>query len=148
MANCDLSVYGPNGFFRGFKGSVSNLPNAQLDLHAYYTDDDDGIELRIANPSSDTANVTIRDQYTGKKIALEIEAGRSKSIFFSLERFSGWYDFLITVASDSSVEYHFAGHVETGEDSISDPLFGGPLKHDDNDDEGDNRGNNRGNDGE
>ena len=148
VADCDLSVYGPNGFFRGFKGSVSNWPNAQLDGHVSYNDDDNGIGLRIGNPSSDTASVTILDQYTGKKVGLDIDAGGSESIDFSLERFSGWYDFLITVASDSSVEYHFAGHVETGEDSISDPLFGGPLKHDGNDDEGDNRGDNRGNDGE
>ena len=44
---------------------------------------------------------------------------------YSLNRFSSWYDFVITVASDSSIEYHLAGHLETGTDSISDPALGG-----------------------
>jgi hypothetical protein len=36
----------------------------------------------------------------------------------------GWYDLVITVEGDPGFEYHFAGHVETGEDSISDPAIG------------------------
>jgi hypothetical protein len=30
---------------------------------------------------------------------------------------------VITVASDASIKYHFAGHVENGKDSISDPAL-------------------------
>jgi phospholipase C len=143
VADCDLSVYGPNGFFRGFRGSVSHLRNAQLDVRVHYNDDDNGIELRIANLSADTANVTILDQYTGKKVKFGINAGRSESRYFSLDRFSGWYDFLIIVASDASIEYHFAGHLETGKDSISDPLLGEAPKHGGNGDRDDNEANNR-----
>jgi len=143
VANCDLSVYGPNGFFRAFKGRVPNLRNAQLDVHVHYNDHDNGIELRIANPSADTLNVTILDQYTGKKVTFGINAGRAERRYFSLDQFSGWYDFLITVASDSGIEYHFAGHVETGKDSISDPLLGGSLKHGGNSDGDDNQANDR-----
>jgi len=95
VANCDLSVYGPNGFFRGFKGRVAHLRNAQLDVRVHYNDDDNGIGLRIANPTADAANVTILDQYAGKKVKFDINAWRSESRYFSLERFSGWYDFLI-----------------------------------------------------
>lgn len=42
----------------------------------------------------------------------------------SLSRESGWYDFVITTDADASIEYHLAGHVENGEDSISDPAIG------------------------
>jgi phospholipase C len=130
VANCDLSVYGPNGFFRGFNGSVAGLRNAQLDVRVYYNNQNNGIALGIANPSPQMANVTILDQYSGKSVALAINAGRSDSRYFSLSRFSGWYDFSITVAADPSIRYHFAGHVETGKDSISDPALGGLLNHD------------------
>ena len=125
VANCNLSVYGPNGFFRGFMGNVSSLRNAQLDVRAYYDTQNNGIALQIANPTSHTANVTILDQYTGKSVELAINAGRSDSKYFSLTRLSGWYDLVIAVASDSSIKYHFAGHVETGKDSVSDPAIGG-----------------------
>jgi len=121
----DLSVYGPNGFFRGFSGSVSGLRNAQLDVRASYDHGNNGITLTIGNPSSQTALVTILDQYTGNSVQLTINAGRSASQYFTLSRLSGWYDFVITVASDASIRYHFAGHVETGKDSISDPALGG-----------------------
>ena len=55
----DLSVYGPNGFLRSFKGSVANgTMRSNLDVRAKYdTDDDDGgITLRIAT----TANTPLR----------------------------------------------------------------------------------------
>jgi phospholipase C len=38
---------------------------------------------------------------------------------------SGWYDLTLTVDGDATFAYHAAGHVENGEDSISDPLMGG-----------------------
>jgi phospholipase C len=37
---------------------------------------------------------------------------------------SGWYDLAVTVEG-SDFEYRLAGHLENGEDSISDPLMGG-----------------------
>lgn len=132
VPNCDLSVYGPNGFFRGFNGSVSGLRNAQLDVRAYYADENKGVALVIANPSLQTASVTILDQYTGNSVKLAIFAGRSDSRYFSLSCFSGWYDFAITLASEPSIKYHIAGHVETGKGSISDPALGGVLNYDGN----------------
>jgi hypothetical protein len=32
---------------------------------------------------------------------------------------------VITVAADASIEYHFAGHIEDGNDSITDPAISG-----------------------
>jgi len=127
VVNCDLSVYGPNGFFRGFNGSVSGLRAAQLDVRAYYDNNNNGIALAIANPSAQPASVTILDQYTGRSVNVDINAGRSDSKYFSLARFSGWYGLVIMIASDSSIKYHFAGHVENGKDSISDPALDGLL---------------------
>jgi phospholipase C len=129
LANCDLSVFGPNGFFREFKGSVSGLHSAQLDVRAYYNAQANGIALSIANPSPQTANLSIFDQYTGDRITLSINSGRSDSPYFALAQSFGWYDLLVTLASDPSISYHFAGHVETGRDSISDPAMGGLQIH-------------------
>jgi phospholipase C len=43
----------------------------------------------------------------------------------SLDEFFGWYDLIVTVAEDPTFEYRLAGHVETGQDSFSDPAMGG-----------------------
>jgi predicted nucleic acid-binding protein len=37
------------------------------------------------------------------------------------------YDLVVTVANDPGFEYQIAGHVENGEDSISDPAMGGLI---------------------
>ena len=45
----DLSVYGPNGFMRAFKGAVSQPAKANLDVDFSYDRDDRDIMLRITN---------------------------------------------------------------------------------------------------
>jgi phospholipase C len=130
----DLSVYGPNGFLRGFKGGVSGQRRANLDVRASYDHardgDDDvrgGIKLTISNLAAQIATVRILDKYTGKRIEKELEPGKSMSKRWSLTRVFGWYDLEITVDEDPGFVYHFAGHVETGLDSFSDPAMGGVV---------------------
>jgi phospholipase C len=125
LSVCDLSVYGPNGFYRGFKGAVSSLRNSGLDATAQYAPQMNGIVLVLHNAASNATTVRIVDQYTGQSVNLSIGPGATMSPFFSLARFSGWYDFVITLASDSTIQYRIAGHLETGKPSISDPVLGG-----------------------
>src|SRR5262249_32082860 len=125
LTACDLSVYGPNGFYRAFKGGVLSLRSSQLDVTTQYSPQTNGITLVIRNEASNTASVKIVDQYTGQSVNLSIGSGATQSAFFPLVRFSGWYDFIITVASDSSIQYRIAGHLENGKDSTSDPALGG-----------------------
>jgi phospholipase C len=124
LANADLSVSGPNGFLRAFKGSVSDLGSAQLDVHASYDGKKNSITLVIANGASQSAKVKVLDRYTGKSDDLQIKAKDSETSAWNLNHFSGWYDFVITVPAYPSIEFHFAGHVENGQDSITDPAIG------------------------
>jgi phospholipase C len=121
----DLSVYGPNGFLRAFKGVASSLRSAQLDVRAEYDEKEYGITLVIANRSSQPAKVLVLDKYTGKSVELVIKPKDRLSKDWSLTRLFGWYDFVITVDAYADIEYHFAGHVETGDDSVTDPALGG-----------------------
>jgi phospholipase C len=123
VANCDLSVYGPNGFLRAFKGSVSGLRTAQVDVRTNYDEKTHRITLIITNTSAQPAQVTVLDKYSGKSVDLKIKPADTASPDWSLSHLSGWYDFVITVAADASIEYHFAGHVEDGKDSITDPAI-------------------------
>jgi phospholipase C len=121
----DLSVYGPNGFYRAFKGSVSGLHRAQLEVQASYNDDGSEIALEISNRTSQLTKVGMFNRYTAKKTKLVLGPGDTDSKSWSLTQTSGWYDLTITVDGDDQFQYQAAGHLENGEDSISDPIMGG-----------------------
>jgi phospholipase C len=123
----DLSVYGPNGFYRRFKGAVSGRQHADLQVRTVYYGDANGITLEIANRASLTARVTIFNRYTSRSTTLMLSPNESDSRSWYLTRFGGWYELTVTVEHDPDFQYVFAGHLETGEDSISDPLMGGLL---------------------
>jgi phospholipase C len=120
----DLTVYGPNGFLRAFKGGVAGPHRAHLDVRALYDSRGNGITLTISNHASQPASVSVLNKYTGRRSARMLEAGESFSKRWSSSRVFGWYDLVITVDEDPGFAYQFAGHVETGEDSISDPAMG------------------------
>jgi phospholipase C len=127
MFDYDLSVYGPNGFFRGFKGGMLDPSRANLGVLASYDVDDDAITLVIVNQASQPAQVRVFDKYTGKTIHRVLAPSESTSRRWSLERTWGWYEFAITVDGDTGFEYRLAGHLETGDDSVSDPAMGGLI---------------------
>lgn len=122
----DLSVYGPNGFARYFQGSVgtgaANLavsPSYQCeDVHA-------SIAWQIANLGGKAVEVSILDAYTGNVNTRFLGPHETFADALSLDQFYGWYDLVVTVAGDATFERRLAGHVETGNDSFSDPALGG-----------------------
>jgi phospholipase C len=121
----DLSVYGPNGFHRAFKGGVFGQMRAKLDVRVSYDEDSSDIRLDITNGSSQVAKVSVFNRYSSRNTKLVLEAGESESRTWPLSRNGGWYDLAITVDGDSRFAYRLAGHLENGEDSISDPIMGG-----------------------
>src|SRR5262249_45370889 len=64
----DLSVYGPNGFARYFKGRVGN-GTAALQVSADYRTHNAGlVELTLRNNHTPTATVTVLNAYNGEKL--------------------------------------------------------------------------------
>ena len=60
----DLSVYGPNGFFRGFKGALAGRGN--LDVQERYNTKSQQIVLTMTNRGSQTVSVRILNRYTSR----------------------------------------------------------------------------------
>jgi phospholipase C len=56
---------------------------------------------------------------------VDVQEHEAQSKSWWLSRTQGWYGLAITVEADAQFQYHFAGHLENGEDSISDPIMGG-----------------------
>jgi phospholipase C len=121
----DLSVYGPNGFVRYFKGSIGPNAAALNVVSGYDTKDRGSIQWAITNVASKQAEVSLMDAYTGNVVQRFLLPQGSFTGSLSLSQFYGWYDLIITVAGDMSFNYRLAGHIETGADSISDPALGG-----------------------
>jgi phospholipase C len=124
----DLSVYGPNGFLRSFRGSISSSA-AVLDIVSKYgTHRRGSIALAITNVTNVRAEVTLLDAYTSKSVSRHLQSQQTLEDELPLHQFGGWYDFIVKVSRDASFKYQLAGHVETGKDSISDPALGGLVR--------------------
>jgi phospholipase C len=118
----DVSVYGPNGFLRAFKGSMAGTA-ANLYVEAGYSGTD--IALTVTNRGAQSASARIVDRYSGPIVSQALPAGASMTRTWPLAAMFGWYDLTISVAEDTAFRAQFAGHVENGNPSISDPLMGG-----------------------
>jgi len=122
----DLSVYGPNGFLRSFKGSTSGQNLANLDIATRYDNTGRGITLEITN-LGETCQVSILDSYSKDQTTHTLKAGEELTKHWNLKKSYGWYDFIIEVNTDASFQQHIAGHVETGEESMTDPAIAAPT---------------------
>ncbi len=128
-----LRVYAPNGFYREFKGDKND---PKLKVEAGYERSrllkrvlTGNMMLECTNEDSKKEmELTIKDlSYKNPSLKRVIPAGESLSIFLNLKKSSGWYDFGVTVKGKKNYSQRFAGHVETGKESISDPLMGGEV---------------------
>ena len=138
-ASYDLSVSGPNGFLRAFKGKV-RADSSKLLIRASYDEGRLGITLSITNVGLQALGVRVRDGYGDGRSdgrndgrneghgddrwADRLKPGQSTAKYWPLERSRGWYELEVTVDGDAAFAARFAGHVENGDDSISDPLMG------------------------
>ncbi len=54
-------------------------------------------------------------------------AGAGLDTGWPVEKTGGWYDLKVTCAEDPAFSRRYAGRVETGKPSISDPAMAGPA---------------------
>jgi phospholipase C len=122
----NLSVYGPNGFVRYFNGRIGSGA-AVLDVLSRYGSEGGRatIQWKITNIAANDAEVSVLDAYTGNLSTRLLHQHAAFVDKLVLDQFYGWYDLIVTVAGDTTFKYRLAGHVETGEDSFSDPALGG-----------------------
>jgi phospholipase C len=118
---------GPNGFLREFRGTATE-PGVEVQCEYVrkgrtLTGD---LALRVTNRSKTRLTVHVGDH--GYKIgdnSLTLAPGSSRKLMLSLALSYGWYDFSVTLA-DANQRFlrRFAGRVETGKQSFSDPVMG------------------------
>jgi phospholipase C len=121
-AKYDLQVFAPNGFFRSFEGNTSRH-QAAADLLVSYTTSAGEVQLRCGSGGEESCIFTVTANAYRKDgpWTLTASAGESASQAWSLRESGQWYDFTVTCASLPGYKRRFAGRMETGRSSTSDP---------------------------
>ena len=115
-----LEVFGPNGFFQSFKGSVLAVePLVRIE----YDHKAGGLHFHCENPGKESIQVEVTDNAYGygnsESLSLAPQKGRKK--YQRLTKSGNWYDYSITIST--RMEYRFAGRVETAKHGITDPAM-------------------------
>lgn len=122
-----LAVHGPNGFFREFKGGSGSLPEIRLTYREAGKSRRPAGEilLSIGNTRSLPLTLTIRDNsYHTPDRTLNVGAARTGGLSLDLVKSYGWYDISVSEAGKPDDFIRFAGRVETGQESKTDPVIG------------------------
>jgi phospholipase C len=128
--NYHLRVYGPNGFFREFKGSVLdpevNISCGYQKKRGFIKSMTGNVEIKVSNNSSQKDVVVVLEDHAygnlGQKI--KIKKGAFETLLVNSAKSYGWYDFSLKIPGIPNFEQRYAGRVETGKPSKSDPFMG------------------------
>jgi phospholipase C len=116
-----LYVYGPNGFLREFRGDARD---PRLTVSLLSTSQGASLKL-VSRDLSQPLTVMIDDlAYGDAARTVAIAPGSSSELVLNLGPSFGWYDLRIRVAGAGHYEQRYAGKVETGRESFTDPSMG------------------------
>jgi phospholipase C len=129
-----VRIYGPNGFFRELSGSAED---PDLLIVCEYERPEKlikklsgNIYLKIINNTSRNYEIEIRDNAYKNKTIKKMLASKRQSNgdgytnILNLGKSFNWYDFSVLVKGFDNFERRYAGHVETGSASYTDPFMG------------------------
>ncbi|MFJ5723660.1 phosphocholine-specific phospholipase C [Streptomyces sp. NPDC093149] len=112
----DLTVHGPNGFLRTFKG---NNKAAEPEVTARH--DAGNLKLTLTNLSAVDAHLTVTNAYGGERQTYMVRAGATVEQSIDLRATKRWYDLTVVVEGNAGYLRRLAGHVENGQAGVSDP---------------------------
>jgi phospholipase C len=118
----NLGAWGANGYLAEFKGSLSDSGEVQAGM------DDGGTRLVLVNAGSRPRKLHISNSYSSDKPRKVVVPPRKSVVKdIDLGASHGWFDLSITDEDAPAYFRRFAGHVEDGKPSFSDPAMAGGL---------------------
>ena len=114
----NLAVHGPNGFYRKF---WSNNSEETLKVESGYSEKGNFI-LKIVNVSSTIQMLRVYSAYSKSTENFSIDQDKTITIEIDTQKFGRWYD--VSLHSEEGWFRQYAGRIEIGEPSITDPLMG------------------------
>lgn len=124
-----IRVYGPNGFYREFRGGP-NSPDLSIvfhDIHETVGSMATDASIQIVNHSpTRKIPLNIKDRTYGNLSINQIVNGNdTQRVSISHKESAGWYDISVTVENDPTFHWRYAGRAETGNWGITDPAMAG-----------------------
>jgi phospholipase C len=109
----DYEIFGPNGFYRNFKGESQ----PELEISLSNTPSTNEMELIIKKNTKNNISITLEDFYLKNKKKIPLQLNEEK-VIINVNKMKGWYD--LKISSGNNIWY-FAGRQETGKPTVSDP---------------------------
>jgi len=132
QSNYNLAITGPNGFHRHFVGNKNNLA-----IHITAYPEEFGLIskklsgrliLSFDNKQDKPVEIKIVDnKYQANPQKLQLKGNASSSVSLDLSKQANWYDFSITLKGNEIFSHRFAGKIETGEITETDPFMAGKF---------------------
>ncbi|WP_274562019.1 phosphocholine-specific phospholipase C [Streptomyces spiramyceticus] len=116
----NLTVHGPNGFLRTFKSPAKTKTPEATARHNATTGN---LDVTLTNPTTADAHLTITNTYGGEPQTFTVRPSATVTHSVDLRATKRWYDVSITTDTNTTFLRRFAGHVETGAASVSDPAL-------------------------
>ncbi len=124
----DLWVLGPNGYHREFVGNLDELepaggPEIQV---CYEVCSPAQVVAKLYNKGSRacTFSAAAKAYFTDGPWTATVQPGAVGELTWTLGGSGNWYDFVVTCDAAPSFQRRFAGRVENGSDSVTDPAMG------------------------
>jgi phospholipase C len=121
-----LDAYGPNGFYRSFKG-MRNEPLVEVSV-SYDLKDPKNPKLILTINNHDKVknlDLVLEDQAYGKALTeISINPNAEKIITLETNKSFGWYDYALKIKGNELFERRLAGRIETGLPSKTEPQIG------------------------
>lgn len=128
----DLSISGPNGFYRHF---VGNENNSHIHIIAY--PEEIGLVpkklsghliLSLENKGEKPTEIQIIDnKYQSSEQKIHLKAKTTLKVSLDLSKNANWYDFSIMQKGNEVFKHRYAGKIETGAITTTDPFMGNVL---------------------
>ena len=126
----DLWLIAPNGFHRHFTGNAKRVaaaaqPNPGVEIE--YDRAGQQLRIKLVNKGAAAAKFSLKAlaYFATAPLSYSVAARSELVITQALSASGGWYDFSVKLSGQSDFSRRFAGRMETGADSVSDPAMHG-----------------------
>jgi len=118
----DLQVYGPDGFYRAYRGTLAVPEAAACSVELAY--EPGAVLLHIANAAAHAVEFEIEDAYGPGPTRLRVAAGAQRVQRIGTAAGRGWYDLVVQAPKGGALRWQFAGRLPSPEPGCSDPALG------------------------